>query len=163
MSQSLKFAIFTLPWMLLSLGVLAAPEGPADTPYPKRKYHCTLRASLRGNAQNFLYHGKDAWNGVGTLNCDDGTNRNVTVQYASTLPGFGADQSSSLNVAFDISTRTPPKDWRLRAKIKGPARNEFPIQWRAITGLSEVVANVIAGEHEALRSLQEGQLTISGK
>ena len=130
---------------------------------PKPKWECQISATLLGNGQHFLYYGRDAWNGNGSLYCVSGGKdifRNVVVSFNSLYDGFGADRNSNLQLVINLMTEVDPVELQIRALVTD--RNAGPkVQWRYSSDLNNADVFVTATTpNAALRSLQRGTLFI---
>ncbi len=130
---------------------------------PKPSWKCQISATLLGNGQHFLYYGRDAWNGDGSLYCVAGSKdvfRNVAVSFNSLFDGFGADRNSNLQLVIDMVTEVDPAELQIRALVTD--RNSGPkVQWRYSSELNSAdIFVTVATPSPALRSLQRGTLFI---
>jgi hypothetical protein len=129
----------------------------------KDVWNCQISATLLGNAQHFLYYGRDAWNGDGSVYCVAGAKdvfRTVAVSFNSLFDGFGADRNSNLHLLINMVTEGDPNELQVRAlvtdRMAGPK-----VQWRFLSGLNSAdVFVTLATPSPAVRSLQRGTLFI---
>ena len=130
---------------------------------PKLVWECQISATLLGNGQHFLYYGRDAWNGNGSLYCVSGDRdvfRNVAVSFNSLFDGFGADRNSNLQLVINMLSEVDPNELQIRALVTD--RNPGPrVQWRYSSELKSADVFVTSTTpNAALRSLQRGTLFI---
>lgn len=136
---------------------------PAQALAAKRNWDCQISAHLTGSGQHYLYYGRDAWNGDGTLNCASGAmnvSRKVAVSFNSMLDGFGADRNSSVQMLLDLNTRMNPNELQIRAMVNDLVSGE-KVQWAFASGLNEADVYIThATPSQAMRSLQRGTIFI---
>lgn len=145
-----------LPYILMLLV-------PAALAAPKRVWDCQISAKLTGSGQHFMYYGRDAWNGEGSLYCESGPNdiyRKVAVSFNSMFDGFGADRNSNIHMMIDMTTVADPNEMQIRAVV-ADRNSGNKVQWRFSSELSEAEVYVTGlSPAPAVRSLQRGTIFI---
>jgi hypothetical protein len=130
---------------------------------PKRVWACQISAKLHGSGQHFLYYGRDAWNGDGSLYCESGAQdiyRKVAVSFNSMFDGFGADRNSVVQLIINMDTEMNPNELQIRALVADRNAGQ-KVQWNIESELNHAEIFVTyATPSTAGRSLQRGTLFI---
>lgn len=158
------FQILIIPALILTGPAAFAVTQPLTQSLTQpRAWDCKISAKVVGWGQHFLYYGRDAWNGDGSLYCESGNTeiyRKVAVSFNSAYAGFGADRNSSVQVLINLSTRMAPADLQIRTLVSD-LNNGPRVQWSFSSELNDASVYVnSATPVAALRSLQGGTLFI---
>lgn len=150
--------------VILVLALVGMPAG-ASLP-PTAPWVCDFQSQLAGVASHYLLYGRDSWTGDARLECNRGIEhqiREVEVTFNSLKDGFGADQSTRLQMDFNMVAYTALPALPVHSVVVND-RVGLPAEWQMQNGTTAAHALITSLDVPgAEKSLKMGTLFIRQK